>query len=75
MNLTIVAAEESIGGEGSVFGWWIDQVVDIVTTLGKRPAMWSPLYWDPHAPPQKLLDAGALLNLWTGDLVAMTHTH
>ena len=60
--------------EGSVFGWYIDQVVDILHgQLGKRPAMWSPLHWDPAAPPAKLVTSRALLNLWTGDLNALAY--
>eukprot|EP00041_Stephanoeca_diplocostata_P018142 m.378376 g.378376 ORF g.378376 m.378376 type:complete len:707 (+) comp20930_c0_seq1:139-2259(+) len=68
-NLSITAAEESVGGEGTVFGWYIDQVVDIVHgEIGKRPVMWSPLFWDPASPPKNLVKANALLNLWTGNL-------
>ena len=29
-NLTAGTGTESVGGEGTVFGWWIDQVVDMV---------------------------------------------
>jgi hypothetical protein len=36
--------------------------------MGKRPMMWSPLVWDPNAPPAALVDAEAILNLWTGDI-------
>lgn len=68
-NLSITAAVESVGGEGTVFGWFIDQVVDIVHgNLGKRPVMWSPLAWNPLSPPKNLVKSNALLNLWTGNL-------
>jgi hypothetical protein len=30
--------------------------------------MWSPLQWDPAAPPRKLVSSNAILNLWTGNL-------
>jgi hexosaminidase len=73
-NLTVAAAEESVGGEGTVFGWYIDQMVETVHgELGKRPNMWSPLNWDPASPPQKLVSSNAILNLWTGDLKALAY--
>jgi hexosaminidase len=74
LGLAIANGTEATGGEGSLFGWYIDKVVSTVHgELGKRPAMWSPLHWDPAAPPAKLVSAKALLNLWTGDLSALAY--
>ena len=68
-NLTISDGSESVGGAGTVFGWYIDRVVDIVHgELGRQPVMWSPLRWEPKRAPAKLVDSGALLNLWTGSI-------
>ena len=39
--------------------------------LGKTPMLWSPLEWDPAAPPASLARARATLVLWTGDLDAL----
>ena len=73
-NLTVTAAVESVGGEGTVFGWYIDQMVETVHgELGKRPNMWSPLHWNPASPPEKLVSSNAVLNLWTGDLKALAY--
>jgi len=41
--------------------------------MGKRPMMWSPLVWDPNAPPAALVDAEAILNLWTGDIKTLAY--
>jgi N-acetyl-beta-hexosaminidase len=73
MNLSIGHSTESVGGQGSVFGWWINKIVDVVGALGKKPAMWSPLAWDPSSPPKNLIDAKALLNLWTGNLQELAY--
>lgn len=35
--------------------------------------MWSPLIWDPDAPPAALVDAKAILNLWTGDVSKLAY--
>ena len=60
--------------QGSVFGWYIDRVVEIVhEQLGKRPNMWSPLSWDPASPPRKLVSSNAILNLWTGNLQELAY--
>ena len=72
-NLSIGHTTESVGGQGSVFGWWINQVVGVVQALGKTPSMWSPLFWDPESPPSKLVEAKAVLNLWTGDIQALAY--
>ena len=46
-GLDISDGTEATGGEGSVFGWYIDQIVDTVYgELGKRPVLWSPLNWN-----------------------------
>lgn len=50
------------------------QIVDIVHgQMGKRPMMWSPLVWDPDAPPAKLVEANAVLNLWTGPIAELAN--
>lgn len=73
MITAVHPCSRSVGGQGSVFGWWINQIVDVLSELGKTPSMWSPLAWDPESPPQKLVDAKAILNLWTGDLQALAY--
>jgi hypothetical protein len=41
--------------------------------LDKRPMMWSPLEWDPAAPPAKLVESGAILSLWTGQISQLAY--
>ncbi len=66
-NLSISSGSESVGGEGTVFGWFVDRVVETVHgELGRTPVMWSPLSWDPSHAPRQLVSSGAMLNLWTG---------
>lgn len=72
-NLTISSGTESVGGEGTAFGWWIDQVVALLHGAGKRPVMWAPLAWDPWSPPAQLVASNALLNMWTGQVQELTY--
>ena len=58
-------------GEGSAFGWWVDQIVSVLQEQGKTPMMWTPLEWNPANPPAALTRARATLLLWTGNLTAL----
>ena len=73
-RLIISDGTEATGGEGSVFGWYIDQIVDTVFgELKKRPVLWSPLNWNAEHPPAKLVSSRAVLNLWTGDIKTLAY--
>lgn len=57
-------------GSGSLFQWYIKEVVSMVAAYGKSPMMWSPLEWDTWAPP---FNGDAIMNIWTGNVAELVY--